>query len=410
MKHDEFLNAMSYVDEDLIEKADEAPKKAQWPKVLAAAACLALVVLASVWLLGKPPATQAPTMQTPTTGENVQVNIPTDTTTLCYLTMDVNPSIQFAVEDGKVVACIALNDDAEPILEDLELEGLTVEEAVPLVLEALIEEGYLANENYAPVLLLAAHGGDASVEVLEKATQAAQESLVEQEVASFVVSQQVVNPETVEKLAKQYGVSVGKMQYALNLVNEENGENLSELTGSTIVELFGMDIEKKLVEPRYKVGEYDEYGEKVLYVGYSEGMNGYTPWEDLEEWYKETLYLLYSPADIEIMKQPRVWTTVPNVVGLTEAEARALMNSRNIPVRVSYYDDPLCREQGIEYGICYRQDVSPGMRWHSDAQVTLMVRGTKEQVEAQKERWKLKWDLEYLYGVISEEEYRRFRG
>jgi len=408
MKGEEFLKAMSGVDEDLIEKAEEMPRRAQWPKVLAAAACLVLVVLTSVWLFGKPPVSQTPTIQTPTTGENVQISTPAETT-LCYLTMDVNPSIQFAVEDGKIVACIALNDDAEPILEDLQLEGLAVEEAVPLVLEALIEEGYLAGKDYAPVLLLAAHGGDAPVEVLEKATQATQESLVEQNVASFVVSQQVINPETVEKLAKQYGVSVGKMQYVLNVLGEENKAALGEYTGSTIIELFGMDIEKKLVEPQYKVGEYDEYGEKVLYVGYSESMNGYTPWEDLPEWQKEELYILYSPADIEIFKQPRQWVTVPNVVGMTEEEARELLNSRNIAVRVDYWDDPEYRELGYENGVCYRQDPVQGWRLNTDAPVFLTVMATKEQVEAQKEHRKLRWDVAYLYGVISEEEYRRLR-
>lgn len=409
MKNDDFLKALSYVDEDMIEKADEVPQKAQWPKILAAAACLALVVLTSVWLFGRPPVTQTSVVQITPAGESLQTDIPAHTNTLCYLTLDVNPSVQLTVEDGKVVACVALNDDAEPILEDLELEGLTVEEAVPLVLEALIQAGYLAAENYAPVLLLAAHGGDASVEVLEKATQATQESLVEQNVASFVVSQQVINPETVEKLAKQYGVSVGKMQYVLNLVGEENEEDLSKLTGSTIIELFGMDIEKKLVEPQYKVGEYDEYGEKVLYVGYSESMNGYTPWEDLEEWYKEELYILYSPADIEILKQPRQWVTVPNVVGMTEEEARELLNSRNIAVRVDYWDDPEYRELGYENGVCYRQDPVQGWRLNTDAPVFLTVMATKEQVEAQKEHRKLRWDVAYLYGVISEEEYRRLR-
>ena len=86
-----------------------------------------------------------------------------------------------------------------------------------------------------------------------------------------------------------------------------------------------------------------------------------------------------------------------------------IWNSRNIAVRVDYWDDPEYRELGYENGVCYRQDPVQGWRLNTDAPVFLTVMATKEQVEAQKEHRKLRWDVAYLYGVISEEEYRRLR-
>ena len=362
MKGEELLKALTDVDEDLVCQAEETPMERNvWKKVTALAACLALVTLGVFGFLGR---------------EGVQGQLPVEPikTSVSYLTIDVNPSIRFKVESGKVTECVAVNDDAQPILEELDLSGKSLQEAMPMVIAALVEQGYLAQEEQSLVLLVAAYGGDQSVELLETATQTAKESLESQQIDTFIVSQQVINVETVKELAQQYGVSEGKMQYVLNLLAEESEASLEEATSSTIVELFGMDIARRLIEPRYKVGEYDEYGEKVLYAGWPEHMNGYIPWEELPESYRQELETLYSPEDIAIMSQPREWTTVPNAVGLTEAEARALMNSRKIPVRVAYYDDPeeLMGEE-CEPGVCFYQDVTPGMRWNSDASVSIWI-------------------------------------
>lgn len=359
MKGEDMLKALTDIDEDLVCQATEKPTKGNLFKIMTAmAACLALAILAiwGVWR-GRGPATSEPVKPVAS-----------------YLTIDVNPSIRFTVVEGKIADYVAVNDDAKPILNDLELKGKTVQEAVPFVIAALLEQGYLAQEEQAPVLLVAAYGGEQPEVLLETATQVAKESLESKQIDTYIVSQQVIDVETVTKLAKEYGVSEGKMQYVLNLLAEENEVSLEGATSSTVVELFGMDIARQLIEPRYKVGEYDEHGTLVQYAGWPEHMNGYIPWEELPESYKQELEGLFSPADLEILSRPREWTTVPNAVGLPEAEARALMNSCNVAVRVHYMDEP---EDllGMEcaYGVCYRQDVEPGMRWNTDANVSLYV-------------------------------------
>lgn len=362
MKGEELLKTLGDVDEDLVCRAEEKSVKYNaWKKGTVLAACLALAALAVFGFLGREAAAEQPS----TEPAKVAVS---------YLTIDVNPSIRFVIEDGKVTECVAVNDDAQPILADLDLAGKSLQEAMPLVIAALVDQGYLAQQEQAPVLLVAAYGGEQSVEFLETATQVAKESLESQQIDTFIVSQQVINVETVKKLAQQYGVSEGKMQYVLNLLAEESSISLEEATTSTVVELFGMDIARRLVEPRYKVGEYDEYGEKVLYAGWPEHMNGYIPWEELPESYKEELESLYAPEDLAILAQPREWTTVPDVTGLPAAEAKALMNSRKIAVRVIYEDDPRAlMGKECEPGTCFGQDVTPGMRWNTDASVAIWV-------------------------------------
>lgn len=363
MKGEEMLKALTDLDEDLICQAEKKPANHRaWKIVAALAACFVAVLLAVFGLFGG---------ETPAEPAKTGVS---------YLTIDVNPSVRFEVENGKVTGCVAVNDDAQPILQDLELAGKTPQEAVSLVIAALIEQGYLAQAEQSPVLLVAAYGGEQPEVLLETASQAAKDSLEAKQIDTFIVSQQVIDVETVTRLAKQYGVSEGKMQYVLNLLAEENEAALEGATSSTIVELFGMDIERRLIEPRYKVGEYDENGTLVRYAGWPEHMNGYIPWEELPESYREELAQIYDPVDLEILSRPREWTTVPDVVGLPEAEARALMNRCNIGVRVHYFDDP-AQLQGEIYapGTCFHQDVEPGMRWNTDARIALYIYIDKEE-------------------------------
>lgn len=63
---------------------------------------------------------------------------------LSRVTVDVNPSIEFMVdEDQKVVSCTALNDDGSVILAGEAIVGKDVEEATQIVLSLCTETGYI---------------------------------------------------------------------------------------------------------------------------------------------------------------------------------------------------------------------------------------------------------------------------
>lgn len=63
---------------------------------------------------------------------------------LSRVTVDVNPSIEFMVdEDQKVVSCTALNDDGSIILAGEAIIGKDVEEATQIVLSLCTETGYI---------------------------------------------------------------------------------------------------------------------------------------------------------------------------------------------------------------------------------------------------------------------------
>lgn len=64
-----------------------------------------------------------------------------------YLAVDINPSVEFILKDGKVSGVTAVNDDASVLLSGETFEGLTAEEAVEKVVDLAEELGYLTDEN-----------------------------------------------------------------------------------------------------------------------------------------------------------------------------------------------------------------------------------------------------------------------
>jgi len=71
-----------------------------------------------------------------------------------YLAMDVNPSIELGLDEaGMVLTVKGLNEDAVQLLGELELDGLSVDEAVQAVTAALIDNGFLTEGDENLVLM-----------------------------------------------------------------------------------------------------------------------------------------------------------------------------------------------------------------------------------------------------------------
>lgn len=374
MTGNDFLDKLEMLDADLIEDADKPSTIYQWRNALKYCAAILCVVLLGGLIL-------AAVIGEETQGGNAPSDIVAtgtekkteDYENANYLTFDINPSFQLTVLDDVVVGYVALNDDGEDILKNVEVIGKDVEEALPLIIGELVAQGYLAKKDYAPVMLISSRGNENAWQLLEEAIVIAQDALVNNEVETFIVAQQIGDTSEVEILAEQYGVSVGKMQYVLNLLREESELSAEEASDYTVIELFGMDIEKRLIEPPYKVGDYDEYGEKVLFVGTVESYVGYIPWDKLSEEYTKQLSEMYTPEALEILAMQRVWTTMPGVVGMAVDEALDVLYSRNIAPMICYEDNPYARFAGYQDGMVFKQDIPQGKRWHSDASVGIWV-------------------------------------
>jgi hypothetical protein len=70
---------------------------------------------------------------------------------LAYVSLDINPSLQFAIDkDNKVVNADYLNKDAKELMADLRLEGMKINEAFYIIISRCVEKGIVkeAGESY----------------------------------------------------------------------------------------------------------------------------------------------------------------------------------------------------------------------------------------------------------------------
>ena len=75
-----------------------------------------------------------------------------------YYTIDINPSITLLVDsDNNVLLASAGNKEAEALLDELEITGLSVEDALESIVRAAAQAGYFAEKGH----VLIAHFGDA---------------------------------------------------------------------------------------------------------------------------------------------------------------------------------------------------------------------------------------------------------
>lgn len=76
-------------------------------------------------------------------------NQPKDEKANSYVSVEINPSVEFVVDvNGKVVAANGTNDDGKTLIFNVSFEGLTLSEAINIVLTEAEESGYLLSATY----------------------------------------------------------------------------------------------------------------------------------------------------------------------------------------------------------------------------------------------------------------------
>ena len=92
-----------------------------------------------------------------------------------YMTIDINPSVEFIIEDGVVVDVAADNTDGEVLIADEVLEGKTVKEATEKVVDLAEQLGYLTETNKRVKITVVADDADVESQIEADATEGATE-------------------------------------------------------------------------------------------------------------------------------------------------------------------------------------------------------------------------------------------
>lgn len=153
-----------------------------------------------------------------------------DNGNLSYISLRINPEIEMvANEDGEVLSVNAVNDDAEVVLSQIDLEGMSIEEAGVAFTETAIELGYLdPNDENAEVFVGTLADGDAT-ELNEK---------ISREISDYFKNKGIngrVAEETLDKYlekASEWGLSAGHTKLVMRALDAN-----PELTDNEVIPL-----------------------------------------------------------------------------------------------------------------------------------------------------------------------------
>ncbi len=161
------------------------------------------------------------------------------------VSIDVNPSIELTVnKNEKVISCQALNDDAKTVLSDMgngaDLKNTKLDVAVNALVGALVRNGYL--DSISSALLISVEDKDqARAEKLEKELTASVGAVLRNKAAEAAVMSQTVTKDTsLEKLAKDNGISTGKAALINGIVAKNDSLKFTELASLSVEEISDM--------------------------------------------------------------------------------------------------------------------------------------------------------------------------
>lgn len=169
--------------------------------------------------------------------------------------IDVNPSVELSINrKDKVLNAQALNEDAEEVMEGMDLEGVDLNVAVNAVIGSMVTHGYLDDLDNAILVTVSNDSISKASRLRTSVVGDIEKTLEENQVQAVVYDQQVVELDEMKELAGEYGISYGKAYFLKELIDQNE-----DLTMEDMEELSSMSMEeiaRKITESSYALGEF----------------------------------------------------------------------------------------------------------------------------------------------------------
>ena len=153
--------------------------------------------------------------------------------------IDVNPSIELRVnKNDTVVKALALNSDAEIILDEMKLKGVDCDVAVNALIGSMLKHGYI--DELKNSILISVDNPDAqkSAELEERLINEINSILSGSSVEPAVMAQSVSDDASIKSLAEQYGISVGKATLIQKICDADPTKTFESLAGLSVNDLY----------------------------------------------------------------------------------------------------------------------------------------------------------------------------
>jgi len=156
--------------------------------------------------------------------------------TFAVIGLDVNPSIEISVDDEeRVLHADALNAEAGAILEDLELQGTSLNTACHAVVGSMLVKGYLTSDNNSILVSVRSSNDLKGKEIERRLSEDLNAFMENSQVAVAILGQYVEDSDELGAFAKEHGVSLGKAWLIKKLLaaDKANGDESSLVKLST---------------------------------------------------------------------------------------------------------------------------------------------------------------------------------
>ncbi|MBO5338901.1 MAG: hypothetical protein J6A96_04295 [Clostridia bacterium] len=144
-----------------------------------------------------------------------------------FVYLDVNPSVELQVNnESKIVSCIPTNNDAEIILNGLELKGVDMNTALTAIIGSMYVNGYLSTDSNSILVSVNTSDEDNETSIIESITDRINKVFEKTDMECSIITQSVELNDELKQRAEENGVSVGKMHFIDKII--ENREDFGD--------------------------------------------------------------------------------------------------------------------------------------------------------------------------------------
>lgn len=202
---DSILSRCETQEQNVIEldRYKNNPKNVPWLKSLCATAAALAIIVGGYFGIGQ--------YQTAYAVESV-------------VTLDVNPSVKLEMnKTEKIISATGINEDGNSILNELaqdgeKLKGKPLEGAVKLLIDAMVEEGYLSQQSNSILVTVSNPDTEKSKKIESQLMISVDTALSENGIVGAILVQSSSLEKATAELAEKYGISEGKASFIEKII------------------------------------------------------------------------------------------------------------------------------------------------------------------------------------------------
>lgn len=156
------------------------------------------------------------------------------------VSLDVNPSVELKINKaGKVLDANALNEDGQTVLGSMEekLKGVHVEVAVNALVGSMVKNGFVSDTANSILVSVNSKSEKSGTELTERLNKELNALFAGSNFEGAVLTQSVTSNSELKVLAEQYGISLGKARFIMQIITQNTRYTFEELVDLSINEL-----------------------------------------------------------------------------------------------------------------------------------------------------------------------------